>query len=91
LADVSLRLDHDWKTLANIDRFGIEFAPEVVQADGNVRNLAWRIWNAKQVLVSDAQENPHLEPCTSLTQTFRPPTVCRPPKEGLHPLDLEYA
>ena len=32
--------------------FGIEFAPEVVRADGNVRNLAWRICNAKKVLVS---------------------------------------
>ncbi|KAG9378388.1 Phosphatidylethanolamine N-methyltransferase [Pyrenophora tritici-repentis] len=32
--------------------FGIEFAPEVVQADGTVRNLAWRICNAKKVLVS---------------------------------------
>lgn len=32
--------------------FGIEFAPEVVKADGNVRNLAWRIWEAKKVLVS---------------------------------------
>jgi phosphatidylethanolamine N-methyltransferase len=31
--------------------FGIEFAPDVVLADGNVRNLAWRICNAKQVLV----------------------------------------
>lgn len=31
--------------------FGIEFAPEVVRADGNVMNLAWRICNAKQVLV----------------------------------------
>jgi len=31
-------------------RFGIEFAPEVVQADGNVKNLAWRICNAKKVL-----------------------------------------
>ncbi|KAK4693187.1 phosphatidylethanolamine N-methyltransferase, partial [Lecanoromycetidae sp. Uapishka_2] len=30
--------------------FGIEFAPEVVQADGNVRNLSWRICNAKKVL-----------------------------------------
>jgi len=30
--------------------FGIEFAPEVVQADGNVQNLAWRIANAKKVL-----------------------------------------
>ena len=32
--------------------FGIEFAPEIVQADGNIRNLAWRVCNAKQVLVS---------------------------------------
>ncbi|GES60110.1 phosphatidylethanolamine N-methyltransferase [Aspergillus terreus] len=30
--------------------FGIEFAPEVVRADGTVRNLAWRICNAKKVL-----------------------------------------
>ena len=30
--------------------FGIEFAPEVVQADGNIRHLAWRICNAKKVL-----------------------------------------
>ncbi|MCJ1472267.1 phosphatidylethanolamine N-methyltransferase [Lambiella insularis] len=30
--------------------FGIELAPEVVQADGNVKNLAWRISNAKMVL-----------------------------------------
>ncbi len=33
--------------------FGIEFAPEVVLADGNVKNLAWRICNAKKVLVCD--------------------------------------
>lgn len=32
--------------------FGIEFAPAVVSADGNVRRLAWRICNARQVLVS---------------------------------------
>ncbi|KAH0547763.1 phosphatidylethanolamine N-methyltransferase [Glutinoglossum americanum] len=30
--------------------FGIEFAPEVVKADGSVKNLAWRICNAKKVL-----------------------------------------
>lgn len=30
--------------------FGVEFAPGVVVADGCVRNLAWRIWNAKMVL-----------------------------------------
>ena len=35
-----------------LPRFGIEFAPEVVQADGNVKNLAWRICTAKKVLVS---------------------------------------
>ena len=33
--------------------FGVEFAPEVVKADGRVRNLAWRVWEAKKVLVSD--------------------------------------
>ncbi len=31
--------------------FGVEFAPEVVKADGKVENLAWRIWEAKKVLV----------------------------------------
>ncbi|KAF2152319.1 phosphatidylethanolamine N-methyltransferase [Myriangium duriaei CBS 260.36] len=30
--------------------FGVEFAPEVVIADGSVQNLAWRITNAKRVL-----------------------------------------
>jgi phosphatidylethanolamine N-methyltransferase len=35
--------------------FGVEFAPGVVPADGNVRKLAWRICNAKQVLVSVAR------------------------------------
>ncbi|KAI0017532.1 phosphatidylethanolamine N-methyltransferase [Xylariomycetidae sp. FL0641] len=30
--------------------FGIEFAPAVVPADGNVKNLAWRIIHAKQAL-----------------------------------------
>lgn len=33
------------------EMFGIDFAPEVVKADGNVQNLAWRICNAKAVLV----------------------------------------
>ena len=37
---------------AVLHMFGIEFAPEVVQADGNVKNLSWRICNAKKVLVS---------------------------------------
>ncbi|KAI9815362.1 MAG: phosphatidylethanolamine N-methyltransferase [Thelocarpon impressellum] len=35
---------------AVLQMFGVEFAPEVVQADGNVKNLAWRICNAKKVL-----------------------------------------
>lgn len=33
------------------EMFAIDFAPQVVKADGNVRNLAWRICNAKAVLV----------------------------------------
>jgi phosphatidylethanolamine N-methyltransferase len=36
---------------AVLHMFGIELAPEVVRADGNVKNLAWRICNAKKVLV----------------------------------------
>ncbi|KAF9883437.1 phosphatidylethanolamine N-methyltransferase [Aspergillus nanangensis] len=36
--------------------FGVEFAPEVVRADGTVRNLAWRICNAKQVLAPYSME-----------------------------------
>lgn len=39
-------------------RFGLELAPEVVQADGNVRNLAWRICNAKRVLVCSLHSFP---------------------------------
>ncbi|KAF2871374.1 phosphatidylethanolamine N-methyltransferas-like protein [Massariosphaeria phaeospora] len=39
--------------------FGIEFAPEVVQADGNVRNLAWRICNAKKVLAPYSMSPSH--------------------------------
>ncbi|RYO89504.1 hypothetical protein DL764_008574 [Monosporascus ibericus] len=38
--------------------FGIEFAPAVVPADGNVRNLAWRICNAKKVLSSSPAPRP---------------------------------
>lgn len=34
------------------EMFGIDFAPAVVLADGSVRKLAWRICNAKEVLVS---------------------------------------
>nr|POE72196.1 phosphatidylethanolamine n-methyltransferase [Quercus suber] len=38
--------------------FGIEFAPAVVQADGNVRNLAWRVCNAKMVLAPYSMASP---------------------------------
>ncbi|EEY14707.1 phosphatidylethanolamine N-methyltransferase [Verticillium alfalfae VaMs.102] len=37
--------------------FGVEFAPAVVPADGNVKKLAWRICNAKQVLHVSIQGN----------------------------------
>ncbi|RYC63911.1 hypothetical protein CHU98_g2293 [Xylaria longipes] len=37
--------------------FGIEFAPAVVPADGSIRNLAWRICNAKQVLAPYSMSN----------------------------------
>lgn len=37
--------------------FGIEFAPAVVPADGSVRNLAWRICNAKEVLAPYSMSN----------------------------------
>ncbi|KAK3174701.1 phosphatidylethanolamine N-methyltransferase [Lepraria neglecta] len=47
--------------------FGIEFAPEVVQADGNVRNLSWRVCNAKKVL----------EPYMSLSHGKNTPTESR--------------
>lgn len=40
-----------WSRSNKVLRFGIEFAPAVVRADGNVRNMAWRICNAKKVLV----------------------------------------
>lgn len=43
------------------EMFGIEFAPAVVLADGNVRKLAWRICNAKQVLVSPTFCFPELQ------------------------------
>ncbi|RMZ77706.1 hypothetical protein DV738_g4247, partial [Chaetothyriales sp. CBS 135597] len=32
------------------EMFGIEFAAEVIKADGKIENLAWRIWEAKRVL-----------------------------------------
>lgn len=41
--------------------FGIEFAPEVVQADGSVKNLAWRICTAKKALVSFTSLDSHID------------------------------
>ena len=35
---------------AILQMFGIEFAPQVVKADGKVENLAWRIWEASKAL-----------------------------------------
>lgn len=66
--------------------FGIEFAPGVVLADGNVKNLAWRICNAKQVLVSSPL---HLIPTLFCSQPgsevvadcFRHLTAC-PSRKG---------
>lgn len=65
-------------------RFGIEFAPEVVQADGNVRNLAWRICNAKKVLVSH-ELCPSMH-CNHNTDCFidRPLTACQPAVVEIH-------
>lgn len=48
-------LEHDGKYARRVvyavsRMFGIDFAPGVVQADGTITNLAWRICNAKKVL-----------------------------------------
>jgi hypothetical protein len=56
-------------------RFGIEFAPEVVQADGSVRNLAWRIFNAKKVLVCSLNGLARSEEIAD--PLFRLPTACQ--------------
>jgi phosphatidylethanolamine N-methyltransferase len=55
--------------------FGIEFAAAVVPADGNVRKLAWRICNAKQVLVSLATSDRHWG--VVLTSTQAPYSMSR--------------
>jgi phosphatidylethanolamine N-methyltransferase len=55
--------------------FGIEFASQVVPADGNVRKLAWRICNAKSVLVSSLA--PYVWEAAELTvHTNRLLTAC---------------
>lgn len=41
-----------WGRANKCGRFGVDFDPRVVRADGNVRKLAWRIRNARKVLVS---------------------------------------
>ncbi|RYP59881.1 hypothetical protein DL771_010704 [Monosporascus sp. 5C6A] len=62
--------------------FGIEFAPAVVPADGNVRNLAWRICNAKKVLA------PYSMSHSKGTMT----PAAEKPQCGIIPnLDLEFA
>lgn len=45
-------------TLTLTYRFGIELAPSVVKADGNVRNLAWRVCSAKRVLAPYSMSSP---------------------------------
>jgi hypothetical protein len=67
-----------------ICRFGVEFAPEVVQADGNVRNLAWRICNAKKVLVGLMQPLHRSSAVTtwSLTGVYRHRTACPRARAG---------
>jgi phosphatidylethanolamine N-methyltransferase len=44
------------------EMFGIDFAPAVVLADGNVRKLSWRICNAKQVLVGPVLSSNSISP-----------------------------
>ncbi|MCJ1378477.1 phosphatidylethanolamine N-methyltransferase [Xylographa soralifera] len=64
--------------------FGVEFAPEVVQADGNVKNLAWRICNAKMVLVSGRR--PLLSDESVLIDVYdgRHRIACHHPVEPVH-------
>ena len=40
------------KGLIYCDRFGVDLAPSVLKADGNIRKLSWRICHARKVLVS---------------------------------------
>lgn len=54
------------------EMFGIEFAPEVVKADGKVANLGWRVWEAKKVLVSAAAIVPINRPSALFKSNSRP-------------------
>jgi phosphatidylethanolamine N-methyltransferase len=68
--------------------FGVEFAPEVVQADGKVSNLAWRIWEAKKVLVSyPNNHNDRLYPMVMACANgprFRRHIACQDRREPVH-------
>ncbi|KAL2016150.1 hypothetical protein VTK56DRAFT_4118 [Thermocarpiscus australiensis] len=50
--------------------FGVEFAPEVVLADGNVRKLAWRICSAKEVLAPYSMSHRGGRPTTPARDEF---------------------
>lgn len=72
--------------------FGIEFAPQVVKADGKIENLAWRIWEAKKVLVSRVLEpRSWLDMCVITDDISRHHTQCpsrvahRPPSSYSDP------
>jgi hypothetical protein len=68
-------------TILTRQRFGIELAPEVVQADGNVKNLAWRICNAKKVLVRC-----HISLNRDFTDISRRHIVCRAARAETRPI-----
>jgi phosphatidylethanolamine N-methyltransferase len=65
--------------------FGIEFAPAVVPADGNVRKLSWRICNAKLVLVGVlfSPSVPHVD-CQLTQFACRRPIACQRRKVLIH-------
>jgi phosphatidylethanolamine N-methyltransferase len=63
------------------EMFGIEFAPPVVAADGSVRKLAWRVCNAKEVLVC-SKLNANIWDAYWLL--YRHPTACLYQEELLH-------
>lgn len=67
--------------------FGVEFAPAVVPADGNVKKLAWRVCSAKEVLVSGRPRQP---PTYSiiLTAKHRRLIACRRHKDPKDPRHL---
>ncbi|KAH6631912.1 phosphatidylethanolamine N-methyltransferase [Chaetomium tenue] len=50
--------------------FGVEFAPAVVPADGDVRKLAWRICSAKEVLAPYSMSQRLQSPSTPVRDKF---------------------